>query len=437
MPACRRPAVERAHSVGSRAAGRDGSRRTRAPSARGAGRCSRPGQLGRHGASDVRTWATAVMTSVGGTAWRAVGTGGLFKESCRRRTAQRGQPPRRGIRRQLRRADRRGRAAGITPREVVEQGDLVGRHPRRRRCGSPRPPPHGPSPGSHAVPRVDAHADGELHGVAGVGQDDPIARTSSPWRPTSGRTTVPPPISWRSGGSWRPSRRCSVCQQRQHGGGRASSTRRPMGCRVGCGHPQRAHAGACHRGGTRCPGRARRHRGAHDEAPVAAERAEVGELHTVAVAPGAQRPAGQVGRRRPSAPAPRQPDLPGLESWVLERDHIELYVGADALGHLADRRRQPAGSAVGDRRPEHRRAVGSGEHVDQPLLGDRVADLHAGAGDAGRSSHPSSGWRTWHRGCRPGRCDRPARRRGRRDAGRSTARHPATRCTRRRRAGWW
>ena len=133
---------------------------------------------------------------------------------------------------------------------------------------------------------------------------------------------------------------------------------------------------------------------AHDEAPVAAERAEVGELHTVVVAPGAAaRPAGQVGRRRPSAPAPRQPDLPGLESWVLERDHIELYVGADALGHLADRRRQPAGlqSVIA---VQSTGAVGSGEHVDQPLLGDRVADLHAGAGDvAGRRIHRQAGER--------------------------------------------
>ena len=86
-----------------------------------------------------------------------------------------------------------------------------------------------------------------------------------------------------------------------------------------------------------------------------------------------------------------QPDLPRLEARVLERHGVELDVGADALGHLADRRREPAGATVGDRRPQ---MLGAVEHVDQQLLGDRVADLHARPGDlAGRGVHRRTGER--------------------------------------------
>ena len=131
---------------------------------------------------------------------------------------------------------------------------------------------------------------------------------------------------------------------------------------------------------------------AHDEAAVAGERAEVGQLDAVAVAAGLQlgEALGRDGDDHPLLGL-RQPDLPRLQAGVLERDGGQLDVGADALGHLADGRRQPAGAAVGDRRPQ---VVGAGEHVDQQLLGDRVADLHAGAGDlAGGGVHRGAGER--------------------------------------------
>ena len=91
-----------------------------------------------------------------------------------------------------------------------------------------------------------------------------------------------------------------------------------------------------------------------------------------------------------------EPHLPRLESWILAGDKCEIHVGSDALGHLADRRRQPARATVGDARIH---VLGTHERVDQQLLDDRVADLHAGAGDLtgggihrgrreGRSAYP-------------------------------------------------
>ena len=116
---------------------------------------------------------------------------------------------------------------------------------------------------------------------------------------------------------------------------------------------------------------------AHDEPAVAGERAEVGQLDTVDPAALAQlAEAVRVDRHDHPLLRLRQPDLPRLEARVLERHEVELDVGADAVGHLADRRRQPAGPAVGDRRVE---VLGTDQHVDQQLLGDRVADLDARA----------------------------------------------------------
>ena len=92
---------------------------------------------------------------------------------------------------------------------------------------------------------------------------------------------------------------------------------------------------------------------AHDEAAVAGERAEVGELDAVAVAAGLQR--GEARRRHGDDHALLglgQPDLPRRQAGVLQRRGGQLDVGADVLGHLADGRRQPAGAAVGDRRPQ-------------------------------------------------------------------------------------
>ncbi|MCU0260749.1 MAG: hypothetical protein MUE78_07000, partial [Ilumatobacteraceae bacterium] len=87
-----------------------------------------------------------------------------------------------------------------------------------------------------------------------------------------------------------------------------------------------------------------------------------------------------------------QPDLPRREPRVLERDGLQLDVGADPLGHLADRRRQPASPAVRDGGVE---PVGGQDGVDDQLLGDRVADLHAGTRHLARGGV--------HRGGREGR----------------------------------
>ena len=125
---------------------------------------------------------------------------------------------------------------------------------------------------------------------------------------------------------------------------------------------------------------------AHDQPAVAGERAEVGQLHTVDPAALAQlAEAVRVDRHDHPFLRFRQPDLPRFEARVLERHEVELDVGTDAVGHLADRRRQPTGPAVGDRRVE---ILGTDQHVDQQLLGDRVADLHARSGDrAGGGVH--------------------------------------------------
>ena len=122
---------------------------------------------------------------------------------------------------------------------------------------------------------------------------------------------------------------------------------------------------------------------ADDQPAVTGERTEVGQLHTMSPAALAQlAEAVRVDRHDHPLLRFRQPDLPRFEARVLERHEVELDVGTDAVGHLADRRRQPARAAVGDRRVE---VLGAHQHVDQQLLGDRVADLHA------RTRHRSGG----------------------------------------------
>ena len=162
--------------------GRDGCRRTR-PGCRRATTTTSPGST----SSGVTqrpasgTWATAVMTSVGGTACRrpSAPVYSLFSESlpetngARWATAASWQPVDRGD--QL---AERGRAARVAPREVVEQGDPVrigtdgddvadrlvdGGVGHRLRIVQP-------------VPRVDADADGEPVGVARVGDHDAVGR---------------------------------------------------------------------------------------------------------------------------------------------------------------------------------------------------------------------------------------------------------------------
>ncbi len=131
---------------------------------------------------------------------------------------------------------------------------------------------------------------------------------------------------------------------------------------------------------------------AHDEVTGSGELAEVGHVDAVAFAslPQLVDVVGRDGEDHPLLGL-GQPDLPRLEAWILERHGVELDVGADHLGHLADRRREPAGAAVGDGRPQ---MLGTVEHVDQQLLGHRVADLHARPGDlAGRGVHRRAGER--------------------------------------------
>ena len=94
---------------------------------------------------------------------------------------------------------------------------------------------------------------------------------------------------------------------------------------------------------------------AHDEAPVAGEGAEVGELDTVAARTGRCSAASWSGGTATTirSCASDSQISQGWSPGYLSGTTVELHVGAHALGHLADRRRQPAGSAVGDRRPEH------------------------------------------------------------------------------------
>ena len=129
-----------------------------------------------------------------------------------------------------------------------------------------------------------------------------------------------------------------------------------------------------------------------------------------------------------------EPDLPRSQARVLQRRAGQVDVGADPLGHLADRRRQPAGSAIGDRREQ---AGGIAQHVDQQLLDDRVADLHAGTGDiAGGRVHRRAGERCAAQDRRV-RCGRRARPPGRRGAARSAGEcRRRCRCSRSTPAGW-
>ena len=76
-----------------------------------------------------------------------------------------------------------------------------------------------------------------------------------------------------------------------------------------------------------------------------------------------------------------EPHLPRSQTGVLQRRACQVDVGTDTLGHFPDCRRQPARPAVGDRREQ---AGGVAQHIDQQLLDDGVADLHAGTGDIAR-----------------------------------------------------
>ena len=127
---------------------------------------------------------------------------------------------------------------------------------------------------------------------------------------------------------------------------------------------------------------------AHDLAVVAEgepaggdELAEVGRLDVLGLAEGPQR---RPGRRRHRQDHPflrlRDPDLGVGEPLVLERGSLQVDERAEVGPHLADRRAEAPGAAVGDRM-EEAAVAGLEDHVEHHLLGDRVADLHGAAGE--------------------------------------------------------
>ena len=84
-----------------------------------------------------------------------------------------------------------------------------------------------------------------------------------------------------------------------------------------------------------------------------------------------------------------EPDFPGRQAGVFERHVAQVDVGADAAGHLAHRRGKPARAAVGDGVIQAL-VAGAHDHLDQPFLGDRIADLHRSARRPRRSGRPWS-----------------------------------------------
>ena len=116
----------------------------------------------------------------------------------------------------------------------------------------------------------------------------------------------------------------------------------------------------------------------HDQPAVPAELTEVGELDAVAITDRGQvAQARRVDGQHHSFLGFAEPDLPRRQAGVLQRRPGQVDHASQGLGHLANRRGQPARPAVGDGGVQ---AGGLVEHVDEQLLGDRVADLHAGPG---------------------------------------------------------
>ena len=77
--------------------------------------------------------------------------------------------------------------------------------------------------------------------------------------------------------------------------------------------------------------------------------------------------------------------------WYLSGARLELDLGAELRAHLADRRAEAAGAAVGDG-AEEPPVARLDDHVEHHLLGDGVADLDGAARDAlavRRSARPS------------------------------------------------
>ena len=132
-----------------------------------------------------------------------------------------------------------------------------------------------------------------------------------------------------------------------------------------------------------------------------------------------------------------EPGLPRREAGILPGHGVEVDVGAELLCHLANRRGEPAGSAVGYRVVQTP-VAGLDDDVDQALLHDRVTDLHRRAQRCLRSRPPSSGRRTSPLQHRRGRRRLQAPRSNRRAVVRWGAnRSVVPRGNRRRRAAWW
>ena len=292
-------------------------------------------------------------------------------------------------------AERR-RPARVAPREVVEQGDPVGIAADGddvadrlvddgvgHRLGVVQ-----------AVPRVDADADGDAVGVARVGEHDTVAgpvgaRPDERAHDGAAADLVVVAVDRRRlGGD------VAVGEQGEQG---RPPDRRPCGCpgvRSGRGQRRRpSGAAAGRRAGTpvsRSSTTSPRWRTTRRPSPVKVPRSASSTPWRSQRARSSARRSGGTATTIRSWASDSQISH-GARPGYLSGAGGQLDVGAGALGHLADGRRQPAGAAVGDRRPQ---VVGAGEHVDQQLLGDRVADLHAGPGDlAGRGVHRGAGER--------------------------------------------
>ena len=74
----------------------------------------------------------------------------------------------------------------------------------------------------------------------------------------------------------------------------------------------------------------------------------------------------------------REPNLPGLQARVFQRHLLQIYRYSRLRANLAHRRGEATGPAVGDPAVEAQ-VTGMEQHIEQLLLGDRVADLHGAA----------------------------------------------------------
>ena len=118
---------------------------------------------------------------------------------------------------------------------------------------------------------------------------------------------------------------------------------------------------------------------ANHQALIASETTEIGHLDVPCVAERLER--FELGGRHRDDDALlglADPDLPRLQTGVLERHHRQVDLDAEILTHFTHRRREPAGATIGDGVVELG-VAGPLDDLDQALFGDRVADLHGGA----------------------------------------------------------